>query len=166
MDLLKRGIQGIDSTTPHVNIFKLMTWRFSSSKYISSTDVLGIGHVILNSGDINSRHGTQVLANAILKAKRRVKHHGTVLFRDRVDQPFGYTIFMMHIDTTIEKTLVMLTNVLNKKWLLDVTFPIYRPETLAPGCNVYGLYFGNVTSRSHFFFSTFVSITNVFYIVV
>ena len=106
--MLKNGTQYIDRTTPHVNIFKLMTWRFSSSKYISSTDVLGIGHVILNSGDINSRHGTQVLANAILKAKRRVKHHGTVLFRDRVDQPFGYTIFMMRIETTIENTLVML----------------------------------------------------------
>ena len=58
--LLKRGIQDIDRTTSHVNIFKLVMDKFSPSEYIIKPDVVIIGHVILNIGGINSIHGPQV----------------------------------------------------------------------------------------------------------
>ena len=63
--MLKRGLQNLDRTTPHVNIFKLVMGVFISGEDISRRDILIIGHVIVNVGGINSIHWSQVLTNAI-----------------------------------------------------------------------------------------------------
>ena len=50
----------IERSTPHVNIFKLVTGKFSSSEDISRRDFLGIGNVIVNIGGITSSRVPQV----------------------------------------------------------------------------------------------------------
>ena len=117
--LLKRGIQYIDRTIPQVNILYLVIGKFSSSEEIIRRYVLRIGHVVVNIGGITSSHGSQVLSNAILPAKRQVNQHGTGNFRDRADQPFSYTILMMHVDNKIANTLIMIMNMLNKTILSE-----------------------------------------------
>ena len=58
--MLKNGTQDIDRTTPHVNIFKLVTDKFISSEDISRRYVLRIGHVLLNTCGITSIYGPKV----------------------------------------------------------------------------------------------------------
>ena len=68
--MLRRGIQDVDRKTPHLNILKLKTGKFSSSEDISSHDVLIIGHVIVNIGDITSNYWPQVQTNYIFPENR------------------------------------------------------------------------------------------------
>ena len=58
--LLKPGIQDLYSTTTHVNIFKLVPEKISSSEDFSRRNVIRIGHVIANMVDIPISHWPQV----------------------------------------------------------------------------------------------------------
>ena len=71
-----------------MNIFEIVTGKFSSSGDIRRGDVLIIGYVIVNLGGITSSYWTQVWANDILPAKRQVKHYETGNLRDCADRPF------------------------------------------------------------------------------
>ena len=57
--MLMHGIQDVERTTPHVNIFEIVIGKFISSENISRRNVLSIGHVIVNIGK-NSSHWPQV----------------------------------------------------------------------------------------------------------
>ena len=70
--------------------------------------VIGIGHVIVNIGGINSSHWPQVLTNAIFPEKISLKHNCTGHFRGHTDQPFSYTILIMRVDATIANTFLAL----------------------------------------------------------
>ena len=108
----------IQKNPTHMKISDIVTGTFSYSKDISRYDVLGIGNVVVNIGGITSRHWPQVWINVIFPANRRVKHHGVGNFRNCADQPFRYTILIMHIDATINNVFIMLKNVLKNdfKW--------------------------------------------------